>query len=331
LVTGGSGFIGSYLVAALVDRGYHVRILDVASPTNGLPNVEFVAGSILDGDCVRRALSGIDVVFHLAAIPHLWSADADDFDRINRHGTEVVLAAAQAAKVPRFVHCSSEAVLFASHPRDRIADETVSLSMVDMPGPYTRSKLAAEQAVLSAARRGLDAVVVSPAIPVGPGDLNVTPPTAMLKHLKERPPFYLDCILNLVDVRDVADGMILAAEHGRDGERYVLGGESIAFPDLMRLLQPVDEATTTSRRIPAWIALAAAACAEWIARHVTGRRPLASVEGVRLALRSVPVSSSKARRELGYAPGPVRFALKETWFALGHGDGVPAPSLDHLG
>jgi dihydroflavonol-4-reductase len=143
LVTGGTGYIGSYLVAALVERGYRVRILDVAAPRSELPNTDYICGSILDHDTVRHASNGVDVVFHLAAIAHLWSADADDFDRINRRGTDVVLAAAQAAKVPRFVHCSTEAVLFAPEARHPIADESASLQLADMPGPYTRSKLAA--------------------------------------------------------------------------------------------------------------------------------------------------------------------------------------------
>jgi dihydroflavonol-4-reductase len=177
-------------------------------------------------------------------------------------------------------------------------------------------------------------VVVSPAIPVGPGDHNVTPPTAMLMLLKEQPSFYLDCILNLVDVRDVATGMVLAAERGRTGERYVLGGESIAFRDLLDLLEPQRDvprkALRKAKRIPAAIALAAGAVAEWIATYVTRRRPAATVEGVRLAVRSVPVSSRKARRELGYVPGPVRLALSQSWFALGQTAAMAAQHLDRV-
>ena len=123
-----------------------------------------------------------------------------------------------------------------------------------MPGPYTRSKWAAEQAALTAARAGLDVVVVSPTVPIGPGDHSVTPPTAMLMHLQEQPSFYLDCVLNLVDVRDVATGIMLAAEHGRAGERYILGGEAVALQDLVRLLTPERAATKPARRVPAALA-----------------------------------------------------------------------------
>jgi dihydroflavonol-4-reductase len=327
-VTGGSGFIGRYLVAHLVERGYFVRTLDMAAPPQPVPNTDHVRGSILDAATVERALSGVDVVFHLAAIPHLWSADRADFDRVNRRGTEVMLSAASIAKVSRFVHCSTEAVLFAPQPGRGPVDETACVDLAGMPGPYTRSKLAAEQAALAAARDGLDVVVVNPAIPIGPGDRNVTPPTAMLMLLAERPPFYLDCILNLVDVRDVAKGILLAAERGRAGERYVLGGEAIAFRDLLGLVARDRDGATVGRRIPAALALAAGAVSEWIATHLTHRRPAATVEGVRIAVRSVPVSSRKAERELGYAPNPIRYALHETLFALGRREPVAAPRLD---
>jgi dihydroflavonol-4-reductase len=330
LVTGGSGYIGKYLVAALVEQGYFVRILDVAPPTEQVPNTEYVAGSILDDTTVGGAVRGVDTVFHLAAIAHLWAADVDDFDHINRRGTEIVLAAARSARVRRFIHCSSEAVLFAPEPTGGAVDETATVDLADMPGPYTRSKLAAERAALAAARSGLNVVVVSPAIPVGPGDHNLTPPTAMLMHLKEHPSFYLDCILNLVDVRDVATGMVLAAERGRVGERYVLGGESVSFQDLLYLLEPQHNALKKAKRIPAAIALVAGAVDEWIATHVTHRRPAATVEGVRLAVRSVPVSSHKAQRELGYVPSPVRLALSQSWFTLGQTAAIAAQHLDRV-
>jgi dihydroflavonol-4-reductase len=330
LVTGGNGFIGRHLVPLLVARGYFVRILDVTAPPLDAPNTESISGSILDAATVRRALTGVDDVFHLAAIPHLWSADVDDFDRVNRCGTEVMLSAALAANVSRFVHCSTEAILFPRQPGSGTIDEAANVDLADMPGPYTRSKWAAEQAALAAARAGLDVVVVSPTVPIGPGDRSVTPPTAMLMHLQDQPSFYLDCILNLVDVRDVARGIMLAAERGRAGERYILGGETIALQDLVRLLTPERAATKPARRVPAALALAAGAVSEWIATHITHRRPPATIEGVRIALRSVQVSSRKAQRELGYAPSPVRFALQEALFALGHTGAIVSPWIEPL-
>jgi dihydroflavonol-4-reductase len=325
LVTGGSGYVGQYLVSALVERGYFVRVLDPVPPPRNAPASDYLRGSILDGAAVARALLGIDCVFHLAAIPHLWAADAAEFDRVNRGGTEAMLSAALEANVARFVHCSTEAILFAPRSGGATVDETVTLDPADMPGPYTRSKCAAELAALAAARAGLNVVVVNPAIPIGPGDRNMTPPTAMLLRFLGGTPFYLDCTLNLVDMRDVAAGMILAAQAGRIGERYILSGESVSLQQVLDLLAQARGRKTKAWRVPAPVALTTAALCEWVATHVTRRRPAASIEGVKIALRSVPIDSGKAQRELGYAPRPIADALRETVAVL---RGVArAPSL----
>ena len=322
LVTGGSGFIGQYLVSALLARGHFVRVLDPSPPADPWAEVDHVAGSILDPAVVLRALAGIDCVYHLAGIPHLWTARRGDFDLVNRQGTEMMLSAAVAQRITRFVHCSSEATLFGPRNGRDMIDETVSLDLHDMAGPYSRSKLGAEQAALAAADQGLNVVVVNPTIPVGPGDRNHTPPTAMLLHFMAGGSFFLNCTMNLVDVRDVATGMILAAERGRVGERYILGGENIP---LAQLLNAVTRGARRSVSVPGPVALAAAGLSEWIATNVTHRMPVATVEGVRLALRSGALDSGKAQRELGYLPHAIAEALSETtaWLCGVRG----APSL----
>jgi dihydroflavonol-4-reductase len=192
-------------------------------------------------------------------------------------------------------------------------DETAFPAYADMPGPYTRSKHMAEQAALAAARSGLDVRIVNPTVPIGPNDHNMTPPAAMLAmFLNGRSPVFLDCVLNLVDVRDVAAGMVLTAERGRRGERYVLGGENMRLSELLAMLERTSGRPMPKRALPAPMAFAAAAMAEWLADRVTGRRPMATREGVRLALRSAPFDSSKARRELGYESRPIDNALVET-------------------
>ena len=323
LVTGGSGFIGQYLVSALLARGHFVRVLDPAPPTNPWAEADYVAGSVLDPGAALRALEGIDCVYHLAGIPHLWTRHVADFDRLNRQGTEMMLSAAIAQRITRFVHCSSEATLFGPRPAHDMIDETVSVSTGDMAGPYSRSKQGAEQAALAAARQGLSVVTVNPTIPVGPGDRNCTPPTAMLLHFMAGGSFFLNCTLNLVDVRDVASGMILAAEHGRAGERYILGGENVLLEKLLNAIT----AGAAARRgvsVPGSLALVAAALSEWTATYVTHRMPVATIEGVRLALRSVQLDSSKAQRELGYLPRPIAEALSETTAWLCGVKGAPS-------
>jgi dihydroflavonol-4-reductase len=315
LVTGGSGFLGQYLVSKLVARGHAVRIFDRAPPARLPPRAEFVQGSVTDRGRVMRALDDVTHVYHLAAIPHLWTADRGEFDRVNVEGTRTMLAAAKERRVVRFVHCSTESILLP--PRGQggaiagTIDESVALDLTDMPGPYTRSKFLAEQAALAAAREGLDVVIVNPTVPIGAGDHNRTPPTAMLAHYLTQTPFVLDCILNVVDARDVATGIVLAAERGRCGERYILGGENVALDELLKRLGRASGRPRTKIGVPRSLAFVMGHVSEWVATWLTRRAPLATGEGVRLALRSAPFDNAKARRELGYAPRPVDKALAE--------------------
>lgn len=311
LVTGGCGFIGRHLVGALLARGERVRVVDLGSPEGLPPGVEFVHGSVADRRVVHQALEGIDCIYHLAGIPHFWTARKGELDRSNRFGTEILLQAAAAKHIRRVVHCSTESILL---PKQRngahAVDEAVVPALEDMPGPYTRSKYLGEKAALEAGRNGMDVVVVNPTVPIGPGDRNMSPPAAMLAlFLDGRSPFYLDCMLNLVDVRDLADGILLAGEKGRRGERYILGGENIPLGNLLRLLETVSGRPMPRREIPAALALAAGSVSEWISDRVTRKPPAVTREGVLVALRSAPFDSSKAKRELGYAPRPIEPAL----------------------
>lgn len=319
LVTGGSGFIGQHVVSALRVRGGRVRILDLAPAQDLATDVEFIAGSILEPSCLAAAMTDVRHVYHLAGIAKLWSRDRSDFERINADGTATVLRAAAAQRVERVVHCSTEAILLPKRSGAPVLlNESVSPALADMPGPYTRSKLKAEQAVLAAGHDGLNAVIVNPTVPIGPGDHHLTPPAAMLAmFLNGSSPAHLDCVLNLVDVRDVAAGMLLAAERGRTGERYILGGENVALRELLALLERISGRPMPKRAVPGWLALASAAVTEWVADSLTARPPAATREGVRLALRSAPFDSQKARNQLGYAPRPLQDALRDavTWLS----------------
>jgi dihydroflavonol-4-reductase len=309
LVTGGSGFLGQHLTGALIGRGYLVRILDPVAPAQLPAGAEYVQGSVLDREAVLGALEGIGCVYHLAARAHLWAVDRTDFDRLNRIGSEIVLAAARQKKVRRFLHCSTEVVLLPPKPCGHTVDETIALGVDDMAGPYSRSKYLAEKAAFAAAAGGQEVVIVNPTIPIGAGDRNFTPPTAMLAHYLSGSRFFLDCMLNVVDARDVAQGMILAAERGQPGERYILGGENVSLEDLLRMIERVSCRKTSRLRVPPLLALASGAACEWIANRVTGRRPIATTEGVRLALRSAPFDNRKAANAFGYAPRPIEEAL----------------------
>lgn len=322
LVTGGSGFIGQHLVAALRWRQNAVRVLDlqppqVLQPPQAQSETEFIEGTVLERRDLRHALAGVDTVYHLAAIPHFWTRDRDDFARVNHQGTELLLDAAREARVATVVHCSTEAILFPLAQGNGEIPHRVE----DMPGPYTRSKFLAEQAALAAARDGLRVVIASPTIPIGPGDRNVTEPTAMLSMFVHRPPpLVLDASLNLVDVRDAARGLVLAGELGRSGERYILGGENVSVRELVRWVGALCGRRTTAHALPGPAALAIGMAAEWLANSVIKRRPQVSAEAVRVAMRSIPLDISKAEIELGYAPRPIDNALAEVVALLKNGE-----------
>jgi dihydroflavonol-4-reductase len=328
LVTGGSGFIGRHVVAALAADGEDVRVLDVAPPRAPVAGVEYLTGSVHDPAAAERALEGVDFLYHLAGIAHLWRRDPLDFDRVNRKGTEVMLAAAARRRVRRVVHCSTESILLPKRRNGGAITESAHPALADMPGPYTRSKFLGERAALAAAHQGLDVVIVNPTVPVGLGDDNMTPPAAMFAlFLSGGSRFYLDCTLNLVDVRDVAEGVIRAARFGRCGERYILGGENVPLSALLPTLERKSGRKMPQSAIPPVLALTAGIVFGTIADRITHSPPPVTGEAVKIALRSAPFDSSKAGRELGYAPRSVDQALTEVVEAFKRNGGKPQASV----
>jgi dihydroflavonol-4-reductase len=313
LVTGGSGFIGQHLVAALVARGARVRVLDIRCPTQMVTDVHYIEGSVLDVAVVREAVSGIEQVYHLAGLPGMWMPDRQDFHRVNCQGTETVLAAARKGQVRRFLHCSTESILF-DYPRAEGAAEAPTAPPADaMPGAYTRSKALAEARAMQAAAEGFPVVVGTPTMPIGPHDSNLTPPSAMLRHfLDSRVQPYLDFIVNLVDVRDVATGLILAMERGKVGGRYVFGGESLRLSRILQLVAAISGRKHLAIPVPGRLAELSAGMLEFVSDHITRRPPSGTAEGVRIALHASDLSIDKARRELGYAPRAIEPTLRET-------------------
>lgn len=314
LVTGGSGFVGQHLVRQLVARGDTVRSLDIALPRDRARDYEFQQGSILDADALRRALAKVERLYHVAGNPNLWTARKSEFARVNHEGTRRVLAEAARHDIERIVYTSTESILKGRRARrdDGLIDETVSLALDDMPGPYCRSKFLGEQEALAAARRGQPVVIVNPTLPVGPGDHFLTPPTAMvLRFLNAGTPAYLDCELNFIDVRAAAAGHILAAEHGTVGERYILGGENLTLSAVLDMLRELTGLPMPRFRVPYWLALGASAIDETIADLVTHTPPAAPLTGLRLARSPNRFSSAKSIRELGLPQMPIKAAFAD--------------------
>jgi dihydroflavonol-4-reductase len=313
LVTGGSGFVGQHLVAALVACGRSVRVLDLREPACAPAGVEYVKGSILDAKQVAVALDDVEEVYHLAALPGMWMRRKDDFHDVNCRGTEIVIEAARARGVTRFLHCSTESILFGASNAEPVVTEDVRATPEDMPGVYTRSKMMAERRAMEAAAAGYPVRIANPTMPIGPHGGSLTPPTLMLQYFfNRRIQMYLDFVFNLVDVRDVAAGMLLVMERGQPGQRYILGGEDISLRDLLDRLGAISGRKALRVEVPKAVAYTAAAAMEFMADYVSRRPPSATTEGVLIASRSKPLSIEKSRRELGYAPRPIEQALRDT-------------------
>ncbi|WP_374656276.1 NAD-dependent epimerase/dehydratase family protein [Dongia sp.] len=321
LVTGGCGFMGRHLVSLLSARGERVRVLDLRdwpqSPVQPQPaNVEFRQGSIRDRAVLRRAMAGVSRVFHLAANPNLWAADPNMFHEVNYEGTCRVLDAAAEANVARFVYTSTESILkninAPRSSRNALIDEKVRHTVGDVPGPYCRSKFRAEEAAKAAADTGMPLVIVNPTMPIGPGDFLLTPPTKMiLGFLNGTTPAYLDCDFNLVDARDAALGHLLAAEHGRIGERYILGHENLSLGHLLCELERLTGLAMPKRKVPYWLAYVSALVSEGVA-NLTKEPPMAPLTGVRLARSSMAFDCSKAQKELHWQCRPLEQSLRDT-------------------
>jgi len=312
LVTGGSGFIGQHLVATLIAQGRRVRVLDLRPPRCAGMEVQYVRGSVLDPELLQAALDDVEEIYHLAGLPGMWTRHKDDFHAVNAQGTSVVIAAARKRGVSRLLHCSTESILFRPSCSISTLAEDSCVTLDQMPGAYTRSKMLGEQQALHAATSGFPVVIANPTMPIGPHNGNLTPPTLMLQYfLSRRVQFYLDFIMNLVDVRDVALGLLLAMERGQTGQRYIIGGENISLKKFLAIVSVISGRGALRIRVPAVMAQTTAAMLEFIADHVTHKAPAGTIEGVRIAVRSQEFSIEKARCELGYEPRPIGAALEE--------------------
>src|ERR1700683_1641329 len=304
LVTGGNGFVGCHVVRALLARGDRVRVLarenaDL-SALAGLP-VEIVRGDLRHFDSVARAVSGCNEVYHVAADYRLWLTDPAPMYATNLEGTRHVIQAATSAGVSRIVYTSTVGAL--GIPHGGVGREDTPSSLAAMPGHYKRSKYMAEPA-------GAPVVIVNPSTPIGALDFKPTPTGRIIvDFLNRRMPAYLDTGLNIVDVEDVARGHLLAAERGRIGEKYILGGENLTLKEFLGRLAAISAMPAPKMRIPYAVAFGYALGAEAFARTVTRRAPRASLTEVRMARKRMFFDSSKARAELGYSPGPIDAAI----------------------
>ena len=209
------------------------------------------------------------------------------------------------------LHTSTESILTRSAASGPI-DENVKISENDAVGPYCLSKLRAENAAMALAQAGGPVVIANPTMPVGPGDHGLSPPTRLIRDFcLGRLPALMDCTLNMIDVRDVAAGLVRVMERGQPGRRYLLGGENLTLAGFLAMLSELCGVPVPRWRVPYAVGLAIAYGSEFWSDHISGNSPKATVTGVRLARRIMHFDPSRTRHELGLAPGPVRAALAD--------------------
>jgi dihydroflavonol-4-reductase len=319
LVTGATGFVGSAVARRLVQEGFAVRALvRPGSPRFHLQGVdlEFAEGDIRDSQSVRRAMTGVRYVFHVAADYRLWARDRNEIFVANVEGTRNIMHEAARAGVERIVYTSSVATLGLRADASP-ADESVPLRQDEGIGTYKRSKIAAERVVEAMiAEEELPAVIVNPSTPIGPRDVKPTPTGRIIvEAARGRMPGFLDTGLNLVHVDDVAEGHLAALRRGIIGERYILGGENVRLADMLAEIARQVGRRAPRLRVPRAVVIPLAFAAEARAR-ITGRAPFTTLDGIRMAAHHMFFTSAKAERHLGYRARPHREALTDAigWF-----------------
>lgn len=318
LVTGATGHIGNVLVRQLLERGEAVRALvwrgEDTAPLKGL-DLEVVGGDVLDLDSLKPALCGVTKVFHLAGLISILPGRNEMLRWVNVEGTLNVMLASLQAGVKRFLYTSSiHAIQRAPHGVQ--IDETLPFDPHNPVGAYDRSKAEASLRVLAAARQGLDAVIVCPTGVIGPNDYRRSEiGQLILDCVRHKPQFYVEGGYDFVDVRDVAQGMILASEKGRTGETYILSGEHLTVRKLMDTLWELTGRRFTRIKVPFSVAQFAAAFTPLYYRlaHV---KPRFTPYSLKTLQSNAQISHRKAKEELGYRPRSLAVSLRDTveWF-----------------
>jgi len=316
LVTGATGFLGSAVVRALLDRGEGVRVLvrreSDRRNIDGL-DVGVAEGNLNDPQSLRNAVKGCRALYHAAADYRLWVKAPRELYETNVTATRLLLLLASEAGVERIVYTSSVATL-GREASGRPADERTPVTIDDMTGHYKRSKFLAEEEVKRLVRdENIPVVIVNPSTIIGPRDIRPTPTGRMVQEAaRGKIPAFVDTGLNVVHVDDVATGHVQAFEHGQIGERYVLGGDDMMLREILEEIASLVGRSPPRIRLPRSVVLPIAYLAEFAAR-IRGSRagPLLTVDGIKMTKTFMFFSSDKARKAIGYSPRPAREALAD--------------------
>jgi dihydroflavonol-4-reductase len=311
LVTGGTGFVGLHVARELARRGDELRLLvREKSKLEPLEDLEFerVIGDVTDRDSVRKAVKGVERVFHVAGTTSMRSRARDRVFEVNVEGTRNVMEEALRAGVVRAVLTSSSSAVGAARPGETI-DESQPFTVGRLGIAYINSKHEAELVSMRVAAKGLGLVIVNPSFVLGPWDPNPSGTSNALvrRLLLRRIPGYLDGAINIVDIRDVARGHVLADERGEDGERYLLTGRNFTLQRLFADLSRIADVPPPPVRMQGRLVVAGVSAME-----LMGLRLPTSVDEVRSGTQWFTYRNAKAREKLGWEPRPHEETLEET-------------------
>ncbi len=314
LVSGATGFIGSHVVRRLLKEGHSVRILRRETSSmkilEGL-KVETAIGDVTDRASVFEAVKGCEAVFHVAGHVSWWRGHHEIQRKINVEGTRNVVEACLEYQIKRLVHTSSVAAIgFA--PEGRIGNEETGYNWWPYRLNYCDTKYFAEQEVLQGVKKGLDAVIVNPAVVLGAGDLHLNAGAIVFQIARRNLRFYFDGGCCVCDVEDVARGHLQAFSKGKTGERYILGGDNYSWKDLFTLVASIVGVPPPKRKVPTWL-LKLAAYGSDFRSHFTKKRLALTPESARITTIPCYFSSERAIRELGYKITPFRETIRKTY------------------
>lgn len=318
LVTGAAGFIGSNVVKLLMEDGVDVRAMVLPGEDtrniDGL-EVERVEGDVLDPPSLDAALKGCDTLFHLAAIYSIFSKDRGCFYRVNLQGSRNMLWAAKRADIERIVYTSSIAALGVK-AGTLPADEETEFNQFDRANDYVLTKYLSQQEALTFAREGLPVVIVNPCFPYGEGDVAPTPTGKIILDVANGLQFMAyEGGINIVDVKDVARGHLLAAKRGEVGETYILGNENVTIKDLFEMVARTVGLDVRIVQMP----LPLAKLYGWLWEKwagISGHQPMTTAKEIAYSNQFLFYDISKAREKLGYDPTPVEESMRRAidWF-----------------
>ncbi|MDP1545078.1 MAG: NAD-dependent epimerase/dehydratase family protein [Anaerolineales bacterium] len=316
LVTGATGHVGNVLVRKLLERGENVRALilpgECRESISGL-RVEAVDGDVLDGDSLFKSMRGVKGIFHLAGVISIMPGPNPFVRKVNVDGTKNVLRAAMENGIKLIYTSSIHAI---QRVENGVIDEKIPYDMNNPYGAYDRSKAEATLEVLNAARSGLEAVVTCPTGVIGPYDFRGSMMGAVIHDAATaKPTLYVDGAYDFVDVRDVADGLISAAENGKRGESYILSGQKISVRYMLETVREITGKNFFQMKIPFDLARLAAMFTPMY-YQMANATPRFTPYSLEVLQSNSNISHAKATKELGYAPRSLYESIRDTvkWF-----------------